>query len=99
MDRLFVYGTLGDISVQLRLLGRIVFGVPDVLEGFTREGVEIEGRSYFIAKRKEGESIDGLVLELQEKELIIFDEYETDAYARKKVVLKSRAEAWVYCAP
>lgn len=98
MEYLFVYGTLADPVIQKRLLGRVVAGVPDVLEGFIRGTVTISGREYFMAMKREGSSIAGQILELKEHELLIFDGYETEAYVRKKVMLKSGKSAWVYCA-
>lgn len=95
-EKLFVYGTLKDSDVQERILGRTIKGVPDVLEGYRKSEIKINDNTYPIIKPCRNGSIKGLVLLVTKKELKLIDEYETKAYKREKIVLKSRVNAWVY---
>jgi gamma-glutamylcyclotransferase (GGCT)/AIG2-like uncharacterized protein YtfP len=96
MEQLFVYGTLQLPDVQQRILGRVVNGTPDTLEGFTRGNITLGVATYFIAVEQAGASIDGIVLELTPDELERADRYETDDYRRFRVMLRSGKEVWVY---
>lgn len=97
-EKLFVYGTLKIPKVQKRVIGRIVEGISDVLEGYKKSAIEIGGKIYpnlNLAADRKG-AIKGLVLTLTKEELKKTDEYETSAYKRLKVTLKSGQTAWVY---
>lgn len=95
-EKLFVYGTLKDPEVQKRVFGRTTEGIPDALEGYEKSQLVIEGETFPALVPKEGSIVDGLVLEVNPDELAKIDEYETAAYVREKVNLKSGAETWVY---
>jgi gamma-glutamylcyclotransferase (GGCT)/AIG2-like uncharacterized protein YtfP len=96
---LFVYGTLRDPAVQLRVFGRITPGVADALTGFERGAIQIEGAEYPILRAgPPAARIEGLALELTEAELTATDAYETAAYARIEVTLVSGRRAFVYAA-
>ena len=99
MEKLFVYGTLQDPVVQKRVFGRVVTMRHDTLEGFKKGKIKLSSGTYFIAIPQKGASIDGTVLEATPEEIGLMDEYETSAYARTKVKLKSGGTAWVYCQP
>jgi len=95
-EKLFVYGTLRDSEVPKKVFGRTEVGKPDVLEGYERSQVVVEDETFPALVPKEGSIIDGLVLEVNNGELAKIDHYETDAYVRKRVNLKSGSQAWVY---
>ena len=98
MEQLFVFGTLKQPDVQKEVIGRTIEGLSDTLEGYKIATVDIEGETYPNIKESPGR-VDGLVLEVSPEELGKIDEYETEAYQRKRVVLKSGKETWVYQAP
>lgn len=97
MEQLFVYGTLKDPKIQMRLLGRILTGVEDKLLDYTT--AQLEDTEFLIAQPDPGKSIDGMVFALTKYELKDFDDYEGKEYARKKVRLESGRSAWVYMRP
>ena len=94
--QLFVYGTLTEPETQKKVLGKIVDGVPDVLEGYRKSTIIIHGNSYPDIVKASSFSVDGLVIPVTTDELELIDNYETDWYNRIKVVLKSGKQVWVY---
>ena len=98
-ERLFVYGTLQIPTVQQVVFGRSILGMPDTLPGFRKSAINLEGHIYPIAVRDGDSHIDGFLLELTPEELARGDDYETSAYDRVRVILKSGTEAWVFCQP
>jgi gamma-glutamylcyclotransferase (GGCT)/AIG2-like uncharacterized protein YtfP len=99
MEKLFVYGTLMDPKVQQEVLGRLASLHDDKLIDFEKSTIVINGNIYPIAVSKTGSSISGKVIEATPKEIILMDEYETDAYQRIKVTLDSGEMSWVYSQP
>jgi len=97
MEKLFVYGTLKDPVVQKTVFGRIVEGIPDSLDGYRKTEIAMSDGVFPIIIRESGSAVDGLILEVTREELALIDRYETDAYRRVRVTLKSGQEAWVYC--
>jgi len=97
-NKLFVYGTLQESEVQIKVIGRIVDSFKDTLLGFKMSTIIINNNTYpiIIKEPKSDEKINGLVLEINTKDLIKLDEYETNAYQRKRVNLQSGVTAWVY---
>ena len=95
-ENLFVYGTLRNPEVQKKVFGRSMCGVPDVLMGYARSSVVIEGRSYCAIRRATGGVIRGMVLVVTKKELGRVDAHETNAYIRIRIRLQSGRMAWVY---
>lgn len=95
-EQLFVYGTLKKPDTQKEVIGRIAKGLPDTLEGYKKSKIKIDDVLYPIIVPDLNSSIEGLVLSITEEELKTIDEYETDAYKRKKVILKSGKSAWAY---
>ena len=95
-NKLFVYGTLTNPEIQQRVFGRVAQVVPDVLKGYSKSGIEVDGEKYPLIIPNEGEKIEGSVIDVTNSELRSIDEYETDAYERIKVVLESGMPAWCY---
>lgn len=96
-EKVFVYGTLSDPKIQVKLLGRAVKTYPDILVGYEMSTIEINQNMYSIVIEKlNGPQISGKVIIVEEEDLNKIDEYETDAYRRKKVTLKSGMMAWIY---
>ena len=96
MEYLFVYGTLQDPSVQHRIMGRTVTGTPDVLEGFYKSSMSMPEGIYPVVIPRHGHEVSGQVLEVTIEELLKMDVYETTAYRRIRVPLRSGRETWVY---
>lgn len=97
MESLFVYGTLQDAEVQLRVIGRLVQGAPDTLDGYRKSQIWIGGKVYPFAVQDAGDSMSGQVLEVNADELLALDAYEGDEYRRIRVQLRSGRGAWLYC--
>lgn len=96
MEMLFVYGTLRDKNIEKQAIGREINGNPDSLEGYEKKIIMIRNEPYPIIFPNKDSSVHGLVLEVTEDELKKIDEYESDIYIRKRVVLKSGSKAWAY---
>ena len=110
MPFLFSYGTLQDEEVQLSTFGRKLKGEADVLAGYERSSITIDGGSYFTLSggqppsavptaegRCPPQRVQGIVFEVTDAELAKSDEYEGDFYYKRVVVrLESGKEAWVY---
>jgi gamma-glutamylcyclotransferase (GGCT)/AIG2-like uncharacterized protein YtfP len=97
LHKLFVYGTLTQPNVQREVWKRTIQGSPDALDGYTRTNIAVDGVTYPLIIPKTGSHVDGIVLELDDQELIKVDAYETD-YQRILVTLQSGTRAWVYAA-
>ncbi|MGE5624501.1 MAG: gamma-glutamylcyclotransferase family protein [Bacillota bacterium] len=107
-EKLFSYGTLQHESVQLANFGRRLKGRPDVVVGWRLSTVEIRDPTVLaqsglavhkiLVPGNPTDEVSGVVFEVSPKELEAADGYETDAYKRVKVRLKSSTEAWVYVA-
>lgn len=94
MEKLFVYGTLQDVLVQQSLIGRIVRGVPDTLNGYT---IHLDLMPpYPVAMPAKNSSIQGQILNVSSDELAKLDAYEGECYVRIHVSLLSGYETWVY---
>lgn len=105
-EKLFSYGTLQQESVQLANFGRWLTGHADVLSGWRITAIEIKDPTVIglsgltvhkiLVPGAPGDEVDGVVFEITPAELAAADGYETDAYKRVKVRLRSGTEAWVY---
>ncbi|TFH86102.1 gamma-glutamylcyclotransferase [Billgrantia azerbaijanica] len=86
----FVYGTLRHAPVRWLVYGRVGDPQPAVLAGFRREGLDIA--------EAPGETVEGLVIEVDAAELARLDRYERLGlrYERVRVALAGGEEAWVY---
>lgn len=98
-EALFVYGTLREGGIQERVIGRLVPGELDALDGYRKSTIKISGRTYPIISPREGSVVEGAVLVLTLEELKKTDKYEGPAYVRRKVTLRSGITAWVYQKP
>ena len=105
--RLFSYGTLQQDEVQLATFGRRLTGRADGLTGYALTTIWIEDPSVVEVSGKAEhlvlvpnptarEAIEGVVFEITREELAAADGYETAAYRRVEVALRSGATAWVY---
>lgn len=95
-EKLFVYGTIVNPEIQKEILGRTVQGVSDILKGYEKSEVTIDGEIYPCIILNETGMTKGLLIEITDDELRKTDEYETDAYKRERIILKSGVHAWVY---
>ncbi len=96
MEYLFVYGTLQDPTVQQRVIGRLVNGKPDALEGFFKSRMAMSDGIFPLVIPRQNSTVEGIVLEVTPEELQRMDIYETSAYRRIWVTLRSGLESWVY---
>lgn len=107
--RLFSYGTLRQRDVQFAVFGRELQEQPDALKGFVIGQVAIDddgvvgisGAAVHPVLRPTddpGAEIAGAALLITAEELHQADLYETDAYKRIAVTLKSGVTAFVYVA-
>jgi len=106
-ERLFSYGTLRDEAVQRANFGRKLQGLPDAVMGYRLSTVKItdpevvaesglEVHKILMPGDDPAEMVEGVVFAITPAELRAADEYETDAYKRVRVKLKSGLDAWVY---
>ena len=106
-EYLFTYGTLQKDKVQLELFGRLLTGASDTLNGHKTVSIEIKDESFLskgggkdqlmlMPSDDKTDSIQGLVFEILEDELLTADKYEPDGYTRVKIKLESGKDAWVY---
>ncbi len=95
MAKLFSYGTLQKPEVQVEAIGRTVPGTKDILKGFRKTTIEVNGGAYSILVPG-NEEIIGVVLDVSEKELDELDIFQTSTYRRVEVTLGSGTKAWVY---
>ena len=96
MSLLFVYGTLKSPKIQKQILGKIYKSKKDTLIGFTADSVEIENKSYLALIPNPQMETEGEVIEVQETDLKKLDKYETNAYERVEITLKSGTKSYVY---
>ena len=82
--------------MQSRVIGRVVSGAPDVLDEFFKSQIAMSDGVFPLVIPRHGHSVDGLVLEVTAEELARMDIYETTAYRRVRVLLRSGLESWVY---
>lgn len=95
-ENLFVYGTLKNSKVQKSVFGRTARGIPDILERYKKSEIKIGKKKYLAIIFDRDNFVEGLVISVTSIELRLIDKYETDAYKRFKVILKSGKSAWVY---
>lgn len=107
--RLFSYGTLRQREVQLAVFGRELVEQPDTLTGFVlgRVAIDDDGvvgisgaavHPVLYPTDDPASEIVGAALLITAEELHRADLYETDAYRRIAVTLKSGVAAFVYVA-
>ena len=105
-EKLFSYGTLQQESVQFANFGRKLKGRPDAITGWRLSSVQIADPEVLaesglavhriLVPGKPSEEVDGVVFDITPAELQAADGYETDAYKRVRVTLRSGTQAWAY---
>lgn len=107
LEKLFIYGTLQQVEVQIATFGRVLAGVSDGLPGYQRRQPAMNDADAAAPGGTAGDSIAshtgapqdiiaGAVLALSAEELKRADSHEADAYRRQRVLLASGATAWAY---
>lgn len=99
MEKLFVYGTLKKEKIQKQVFGRSVEGVKDILENYSKSHIKIENKIFPAIIQNLNSTLKGKIISITQRELKLIDDYETNAYQRKKVILKSGKKVWVYVKP
>jgi gamma-glutamylcyclotransferase (GGCT)/AIG2-like uncharacterized protein YtfP len=96
-EYLFTYGTLQDEEVQKMIFSRTLKGTKDALYNHIM-AAEMVGGLYPTVSPSEAkeDQVTGYLYVISTDELKRVDVYEGDAYFRKKVLLASGIEAWVY---
>lgn len=106
-ELLFSYGTLQTESVQLSTFARKLDGHPDALVGYRLRMIQITDQEFVATSGAEyhrnleftgsaSDVVEGTTLSVTEQELKQADAYEPDGYERRRVKLRSGAEAWAY---
>ena|SRR6185503_11441701 len=106
-EYLFSYGTLQQQNVQVELFGRLLQGIPDMLEHYRIVSIEINDEKFLatgadkyqktLARSTDpNDVIEGMVFEISPDELLTADRYEPVNYKRIKVKLRSGRNAWIY---
>ena len=106
---LFSYGTLQLPQVQRAKYARLLQGEPDALPGYRLEPVAIDdpqvvslsGKAVHTIARAThdpADTVEGTLFQLTPEELAATDAYETNAYTRIEVTLRSGRTAFVYVA-
>ncbi|SEM21224.1 gamma-glutamylcyclotransferase family protein [Halomonas caseinilytica] len=87
---LFVYGTLRYAPVRWLVYGRSGDPQPVELNGYQRQGLDLVP--------SEEDSVEGLMLTVDEEELARLDRYERLGirYYREEITLSNGQRAWVY---
>lgn len=97
IEYLFSYGTLQYPEVQMDALRRVLVGVKDELNGYQISSLMIDGAIFpTLIPSDEFEAVEGTLYEVSADEFMVLDEFETKAYKRIRVTLKSGIEVWVY---
>jgi len=102
MEQIFSYGTLQSKEIQMQVFNKLLTGTPDQLPGYQLKDLKIEEEfgmtDYFVAIPSENPSdeIDGIVFTISSEDLAKADLFESNAYKRIEITLKSGITAWVY---
>jgi gamma-glutamylcyclotransferase (GGCT)/AIG2-like uncharacterized protein YtfP len=102
MEQIFSYGTLQSKEIQMQVFNKLLTGTPDQLPGYKLKDLQIEEEfgmtDYFVAAPSENPSdeIDGIVFTISGEDLAKADLFESNAYKRTEITLKSGTTAWVY---
>ncbi|MBP4138535.1 gamma-glutamylcyclotransferase family protein [Flavobacterium geliluteum] len=102
MEHLFSYGTLQSKEIQMQVFNKLLTGTPDQLTGYKLKDLKIEEEfgmtDYFVATASENSSdkIEGIVFKISSKDLAKADLFESNAYKRVQITLKSGLVAWIY---
>ena len=107
MEKLFSYGTLQQMNVQIETFGRKLSGQKDILLGYYLSEIEIKDKAVIKASGKNihpilkpskdlHDEVKGTVFEITKQELLQADGYEVAEYTRVLAKLKSGEVAWIY---
>ncbi len=96
-EYLFVYGTLLENEVRQLVFTRELSGKKDQLSGYRIHKNKVSGLYPSVeATGQDGDQVSGEVFVVSSYDLKRADQYEGEAYTRKRVTLASGTEAWVY---
>jgi hypothetical protein len=109
MNKLFSYGTLQQVDVQIATFGRRLESSADQLVGFklgvlkitNANVIKLSGKAQHPIITRTGDPrdvVDGVVLLVTDAELAQADAYEVCDYHRVLAPLASGGRAWVYVA-
>jgi gamma-glutamylcyclotransferase (GGCT)/AIG2-like uncharacterized protein YtfP len=103
---LFSYGTLQHEAVQLSVFKRKLNGRKDTIKGYRISQVEIRDdevvvisgltHHLILVPGESGDTIDGMVFEITDEELLRADDYEAKDYKRVLAPTVSGINVWVY---
>ncbi|KAF2332611.1 gamma-glutamylcyclotransferase family protein [Flavobacterium daemonense] len=102
MEKLFSYGTLRSKQIQMQVFNKVLTGTADQLLGYKLKSLQIEEEfgmaDYVVAVASENPSeiIHGVVFNVTVADLAKVDLFESNAYRRVQVTLKSGTVAWIY---
>jgi gamma-glutamylcyclotransferase (GGCT)/AIG2-like uncharacterized protein YtfP len=102
MEQIFSYGTLQSKEIQMQVFNKLLTGTPDQLAGYKLKDLQIEEEfgieDYFVATPSENPSdtVDGIVYSISSADLAKADQFESNAYKRVEITLKSGTVAWIY---
>ena len=102
MEKLFSYGTLRSKEIQRQVFNRILTGTPDQLLGHKLKSLQIEEEfgmaDYVVVVPSDdlSDTIHGVVFTISNTDLLKVDVFESNAYKRVRVTLRSGIEAWIY---
>lgn len=102
MEQLFSYGTLQSKEIQMQVFNKFLSGTADQLQGFKLKDLKIEEEfgmtDYFVATPSENptDEIKGIVFSISSNDLAKADQFESNAYKRVEITLKSGKTAWIY---
>ncbi|MDX1314183.1 MAG: DUF4286 family protein [Eudoraea sp.] len=96
-EYLFVYGTLLESEVRQLVFTRDLEGKKDLLSGYRIHKNKVSGLYPSVeATGKDEDQVSGEVFVVSGYDLKRADQYEGEAYMRKRVTLASGTQAWVY---
>ena len=104
-QRLFSYGTLQNVAVQLETFGRILQGSADILLDYRLQQVKIDDKKVValsgqthhpMAISSAGHEVHGVIFDVTPAELMQSDAYEVGSYQRVLGDFKSGRQAWAY---
>ena len=95
-ELLFVYWTLKDPDLQKQVLGREISGEDDILEHYKLSEIDTADWVYPIVIESQNQEVKWFILTISKFDFPALDEYESEAYKRVKVFLKSWKEVWIY---
>ncbi|MEM1257807.1 MAG: gamma-glutamylcyclotransferase family protein [Bacteroidota bacterium] len=94
---LFSYGSLQSKDIQKTVLGRTLKGKSGILVGYRISEKKVQGKYPLIEPSPiNTDKVKGTIFKVSNFELHELDRYDTYAYMRIEVRLKSGTKAWAY---